>query len=395
MQTRLRDAIAMAAARTITYIGALLLMLGLTVPAWAQDPSPATDVRPAVTTFWGDTGLWFVPTAEVIRKSGWAFVAYHTEQNYKQGDTNVTFHPATFAIGAGNHVEIFGSLRTVTRIDRDTSPLFVPAGSDTAGVVNEYPFVRSTWTGSNFGDVYIGTKANLMSEYRRQPMALALRGTIKLPTASTDNVGSGEFDYFADLIASKEIGEAVELSAYGGYAWRGNPDGMSLSDGTRWGVGAAFGSRSALRFTTEFYGEFPADEGVVQSAGTVVGTDGSIPPSRSTIESVYNAAAGLTWQHRSGVLLGIGGTYHFGVEGRSAGLQLRLGFHSGTRIFTPPPALPPVPGPIPRVEAPTPPPAPVVEAPRRHRCRRHSRPPTVRPRCVRSVIRAGSRSASR
>ena len=49
MQTRLRDAIAMAAARTITYIGALLLVLGLTVPAWAQDPSPATDVRVHVT----------------------------------------------------------------------------------------------------------------------------------------------------------------------------------------------------------------------------------------------------------------------------------------------------------------------------------------------------------
>ena len=97
------------------HLGTSLLMLGLALPAWAQDPTPATDVRPAVTTFWGDTGLWFVPTAEVIRKSGWAFVAYHTEQNYKQGDTNVTFHPATFAIGAGSRTEIFGSLRTVTR----------------------------------------------------------------------------------------------------------------------------------------------------------------------------------------------------------------------------------------------------------------------------------------
>ena len=229
-------------------------------------------------------------------------------------------------------------------------------------------------------------KINLMSEYRRQPMALALRGTIKLPTASTDNVGSGEFDYFADLVASKEISQFVELSAYGGYVWRGNPEDMSLTDGERWGVGAAFGSRSALRFTTELYGELPADEGVVTNAGTLVATDGSIAPTRSPMDSAFTAAAGLTWQHPSGVLVGIGGTYAFGVEGRNAGLQLRLGFHSGTRVFTPPPPLPPRPARVrfPVVEvAADPPPAPVVEAPRPAPppLPPANRPPTVRAQC--------------
>jgi len=166
--------------------------------------------------------------------------------------------------------------------------------------------------------------------------------------------------------------------------WRGNPAGMSLTDGERWGAGVAFGSRSALRFTTELYGELPADEGVVTNAGTLVATDGSIAPTRSPMDSAVTAAAGLTWQHPRGVLVGIGATYAFGVEGRNAGLQLRLGFHSGTRVFTPPPPLPPrPPAPIPRVEVPPEPPAPVVEAPRPvpPPLPPANRPPTVRAQC--------------
>ena len=57
----------------------------------------------------------------------------------------------------------------------------------------------------------MGAKINLLSEHRREPLALAFRGTVKLPTAGEENVGTGQFDYFTDLIASKEIG-GVELA---------------------------------------------------------------------------------------------------------------------------------------------------------------------------------------
>ena len=125
-------------------------------------------------------------------------------------------------MGAGSRTEIFGAVRAVTSIDRDTRPLFAPANTPIGGVVNEYPFVRERWTGNNFGDVYVGTKVNLLSEHRRQPMAMALRGTVKLPTAGEDNVGTGQFDYFADAVFSKEINRGVELAGFGGYAlpWR-------------------------------------------------------------------------------------------------------------------------------------------------------------------------------
>jgi outer membrane protein OmpA-like peptidoglycan-associated protein len=62
------------------------------------------------------------------------------------------------------------------------------------------------------------------------------------------------------------------------------------------------------------------------------------------------------------MLLGVGMNYRVGLDGESAvGLQLRLGFHSGVRVFSPPPPVPPAPR---RVEAePPPPPKPVQPPP--------------------------------
>ncbi len=360
-----------------TIITALLLM-GLTIggPAWAQD-SEDEAVRPAITSYWGDTGLWFIPTAEVIKSRGWAFAVYRTELDFKQGSSDATFYPITFAAGAGSRMEIFGAYRAVTHIDRDTRPLFAPAAASEAGIINDYPLVRTEWTGSEFGDAYFGAKVNLMSEHRRQPMAMALRGTVKLPTAGEDTVGTGQFDYIADLVLSKEV-RGVELAGFGGFIFRGDPTGVSLSDGLRWGIGAGFGPRSSVRFTTELYGEKPADD-VALTSGTLIGEDGSIAPISTEIESPVNAAFGLTWQHPNGMLLGIGTSYRFGIEGRSGwGLQLRLGFHPGVRIFRAPP---PVPPPAPRVEAPPPPPV-VAEAPKpAPPPPPANRPPTVRAEC--------------
>jgi peptidoglycan-associated lipoprotein len=300
-----------------------------------------------------------VPTAEVLKPGGWAFGAYRTELDFKQGSTDVAYYPGTLAIGAGPRTEIFGAVRAVTSIDRDTRPLFAPANTPIGGVVNEYPFVREGWTGNNFGDVYVGAKVNLLSEHRRQPLALAARGTVKMPTAGEDNVGTGQFDYFADAILSKEINESVELAGFSGFAFRGDPGGLSLSDGLRWGFGAAFASRGSLRFTTELHGEIPLNDTVLVAPGAIVGIDGSVSPLVTQLDSRVNAAAGVTWQHPSGMLLGIGMNYRLGIEGQSAvGLQLRLGFHSGVRIFQPPPPVPPAPR---RVEAA--PPAPVAPAP--------------------------------
>ena len=100
----------------------LLLMLTLSgalaaMPAWAQDDSSGTRTeRPATASYWGDTGLWFIPTAETVKPGGFSFSVYRTEFDFKQGVTDVSDWPVTFAVGAGPRTEIFGALRVVTRV---------------------------------------------------------------------------------------------------------------------------------------------------------------------------------------------------------------------------------------------------------------------------------------
>src|SRR5438094_6235561 len=91
-----------------------------------QSSSTATaeETRPATTTFYGDTGLWFVPTAEVLPNGKWSVSGYRRGTNWVQGYTNVADFDGTFAVGIKDRAEIFGALLFDTRIDRDTYPLF-------------------------------------------------------------------------------------------------------------------------------------------------------------------------------------------------------------------------------------------------------------------------------
>jgi outer membrane protein OmpA-like peptidoglycan-associated protein len=363
----------------------LILMLTLSgalaaVPAWAQDDSSATRTeRPATASYWGDTGLWFIPTGETVKPGGFSFSVYRTEFDFKQGVTDVSDWPVTVAVGAGPRTEIFGALRVVTRIDRDLRPLFEPGNETDGGVNNENPFVREQWTGNKLGDLLLGGKFNLLTEHREQPFALAFRGTVKLPTGDQDGGAStGQFDYFTDGVISKEISRRVEVSGYTGLAFRGDPDDVSISDGLRWGFGAAFGARSNLRITAEMFGEHLFEDSVVTVPGAVTGVDGSLAPVFSTIERGVTTALGVTWQHPNGLSLGAGVTYQFGLDdgstmaaltggndsGHAVGMQFRLGFHNGVRIFRAPAppqlaeAAPPAPAaPAPAAPAkPTPPP---------------------------------------
>src|SRR5471030_564676 len=149
----------------------------------SSSTATAEETRPATTTFLGDTGLWFVPTAEVLGNGKWSVSAYRRGTNWIQGYTNVADFAGTFGYGIKNRAEIFGSFLVDTRIDRDIRPIFV---NDPAfgGIIDRYPLVNKYWTGDNIGDFYLGVKYNLWSEARRNPAALALRATVKLPTGN-------------------------------------------------------------------------------------------------------------------------------------------------------------------------------------------------------------------
>src|SRR5439155_3062636 len=209
-----------------------------TTPTQSSSTSAADETRPATTTFFGDTGLWFVPTAEVLPAGKWSVTGYRRGTNFIQGYTNVGDFAGTFGVGIGDRAEIFGSLIFDTRIDRDLVPRFV-ADPSFGGIVDRYPRVTTNWTGDNLGDLYIGAKVNLWSEYRQNPAAIAVRGLVKLPTGKSDvGVSTGKADGSVDLIVSKEAAKLVEIAGYGGYEFRGQPDGFTTPSGAfHWGAG--------------------------------------------------------------------------------------------------------------------------------------------------------------
>ena len=90
--------------------------------ASAQAPDDAA-TRPATTTFDGDTGLWYVPTAEVLPQGVFSVSGYRSGFNFVQGFSNVSDVAGTFGVGLARRIELFGSFKLDTRIDRDLRPL--------------------------------------------------------------------------------------------------------------------------------------------------------------------------------------------------------------------------------------------------------------------------------
>jgi outer membrane protein OmpA-like peptidoglycan-associated protein len=353
-------------------------------PATAP-PAPADATRPATTTFLGDTGLWYVPTGEVLPSKRKSVSFYYSNIDREAGFTDIGRFIGTFGYGAGDRTELFLSMEFASRIDRDYRPL----GFDTnpaGGPVNEYPLMRDSWSGTTFGDIYAGAKFNLLSEYAQNDVALAIRGIVKLPTGSSDadkGTSTGKADFIADLIVSKEINRAFELSAYGGFIFRGSPDledsgGVDeISNGGRWGFGLAVPTRAGLRLTAELYGERHFDDTLTGTANT--GTGVLTPytwPNRNPVEFTL----GGTWISPGGLFAGVGATINFGHDGRSdfgggredeggdnMGVQFRIGYHPGVRTYVPPPPPPPTPPPM----TPT------------------NRPPTVKARCEPCIVEVG------
>ena len=75
-------------------------------PAPSTTPTP-TETRPATTTFYGDTGLWFVPTAEIVPHGKVSVSGYRRGTNYIEGYTNVGDFAGTFAFGIKDRLELF------------------------------------------------------------------------------------------------------------------------------------------------------------------------------------------------------------------------------------------------------------------------------------------------
>lgn len=348
-------------------------VLALATPLFAQSDTPQ-DTRPATTTFLGDTGLWFVPTGEVLPAGTFSVSGYRANFDRSPGSTDISHFAATLGYGVGGRVELFGSFRFLTRIDRDTRPLFGPGAN--GGAAGEFPLVRDGWN-SAVGDLLVGAKFNVLAPWRTEGLgpALAIRAGVKIPSGDEDEgTSTGKPDFFVDAILSREFNERVELAGFAGLGVRGKPEDVEVGGATfRYGFGAGFPTRSPLRLTAELHGEILTDTDITLQNATFLGFDGSQPPAVTTADKPVDFALGATWLSDRGFFAGAGVNFALNTRGdvgagSKTGFQVRLGYHPGVRVYVAPPPPPP------------PPPPPV------------NRPPTVKARCEPCTVEVGKTS---
>tara|TARA_B100000029_G_scaffold233157_1_gene230481 strand:+ start:2836 stop:4584 length:1749 start_codon:yes stop_codon:yes gene_type:complete len=324
---------------------AALLLVCFTSMAVAQE-----ETRPSGTTFLGDTGLWFVPTAEVLDNGSVAAAGHVSTFNYEQGFSAVQTVAGSFAVGVGERAEIFGSIGVLTRIDRDLRPLFQSGQSNVGGAVVDYPLANSAFSGNKFGDVVIGVKTNLLSERKQSPLALAVRGWLKLPTGDKKSgTTTGELDGAVGLVMSKAVNNA-EIAIHSDFVLRKDPAGIELPNSMQWGFGVGTPIYGSVRVFGEVLGDILTTDSLKLST-PLAGTDGSISGLSLSHRSPLDLVVGVQWQNK-GFSLGSGITWAARHTSRSLvgqilpqadriGFIARLTYHPGVRVYVPPPPPPP------------------------------------------------------
>ena len=165
--------------------GLLLAAVGV-APAAAQTSTvqtpanpPATETRPALPTFFGDTGLWFVPTAETLPTHKASGSLFRANFDRRQGLTDVSDVGLTAAFGVTDRVEIFGSWKVVRLRRGVRDPIFEPNDVSFGGVDQQFPYLRRAWSKTLGGPITAGAKWSLISQSRGDAMSLALRPVVE------------------------------------------------------------------------------------------------------------------------------------------------------------------------------------------------------------------------
>jgi peptidoglycan-associated lipoprotein len=296
-----------------------------------------TTPRPALPTANGDTGLWWVPTAETLPRGRFSFSVYRANYDRRQGHTDVSDFGLTGAFGITDRFELFGSWR-LRRLDRDQRPVFVPTEPVFGGVSQEFPYQRRGWSETLGGPTIVGGKWNLISQSRGDAMSLAPRVMVKFPSGSSWS-STNDWDYHLDMVFSREFNQRAELTGMAGGVLRGDPDEFRVSDGVTWGLGASFPSRSRLRALVEYHGEFVIKDNAIVLNPPYVAEDGSIAPLLSRISDPTNFKIGGVWNATDSLFVHAGVNYSVGTSGRIVGgfdvdhspwgFDVRIGWHPG------------------------------------------------------------------
>jgi len=326
-------------------------------PAAAQGPAPTTTStsqtavtqdeivlqgdatpRPALPTIYGDTGFWYIPTAETLPSKKWSFSVFRANWDTHQGLTDASEIGLTGAVGLGSRAELFASWGVV-RLFRDVNnPTFVAGDTQYGGVAQDFPYLRRRYSKDLGTPILFGGKVNFISQSRGDAMGLALRLSGSFPIGA-DWGGTNAVVGHADLVASREFNKKFELSGTMGGVLRRDPDEFDLGDGIAWGIGSRFPSRSRWSGLAEVRGEWNFSQSLTLKQ-PLIAEDGSVAPTVSFIEDPTHFNIGVVYQAKNGFFGHTALSYTAGMGDRTVGTtaidhdggwgwDLRFGWHPG------------------------------------------------------------------
>ncbi|MBK5254832.1 MAG: OmpA family protein [Vicinamibacteria bacterium] len=295
------------------------------------------EARPLTPSFSGSSGLFFLPSAYTVAKGKTSFSLYRNNLDRNPKDLDASTIGVSLGYGLSSKAEIFGTFGIQRNdVDRITDP----------GYVNNYPNAgrQSSSPGWQTGasDAIIGLKYKFLDDYAGDGVGLALRPTIKLPTASFDKgLGTGKVSFGVDLLLSKSLNNSAELHGAVGFLTNSDPTGFDLGNALRWGVGFSapvyrkFQIQAEVTGSSYSGGDFKQVNPVDLMIGPALffGKGFFVRPAYSR-NLHFNSTGSSSSATKSGKILSIG----------------YAGAAAGREIYVPPPPPPPPAPPAPRVE---------------------------------------------
>jgi hypothetical protein len=112
-------------------------------------------------------------------------------------------------------------------------------------------------TVSDFGDLTLGAKWNPLSAERFwADQALAV--TVKFPTSNHDkDMGSGATDFDLMYLATKSVGEKLNVDFNVGYTWVGDSDDENLDDSLHYGLALRWQVTERVELVGEVFADTP------------------------------------------------------------------------------------------------------------------------------------------
>jgi outer membrane protein OmpA-like peptidoglycan-associated protein len=217
------------------------------VKTWTMTiDSKEYEVHPATPAYEGETGLFHMPTAYTLPKGKFSFSLFRDNLDRDPKDIDISIHGVSLAVGGTNKLEIYGNFGVQNRIDADA--LFQ------AGFFYDYPFVNTPWQ-TGVGDLKLGLKYGFLNDYMGDPVGLAIRGFVKIPTADENKgLGTGKTSFGADLILSKNIDEKLDIHGSLGYQWNSDPDRVNIANALKWAIGLNVPACRTVQLQAELMG---------------------------------------------------------------------------------------------------------------------------------------------